>query len=55
MCTPVAFSFFPSGPTTIPQESMDVEGHDWRENLTQLPQGCVCVQEGAWGWRFGFY
>ena len=38
MCTPVAFSFFPSGLTTIPQEGMDVEG----SRLEEKHQGLTC-------------
>lgn len=49
MCTPVAFSFFPSGLTTVPQESSDAEGQDWRENLTQLPQSRAHMKEREWG------
>lgn len=48
MCTPLAFSFFPSGLTTVPQESTGMEGQGWREKLTQLPQS-VCA-----GRRMGF-
>lgn len=39
MCTPVAFSFFPSGLTTIPQEGVDVEGSRLEEKLNTIASG----------------
>lgn len=44
MCTPVAFSFFPSGLTTIPQENMDVEGLRLEGKLNTIVTGLsFCV------------
>lgn len=48
MCTPVAFSSFPSGLARVPQESLDMKVEDWRENFNTITTALsLCVGRGT--------